>query len=65
MAVTERGVAAWIADRDGVQRLLAASPGGGVSELDRGPSGSIAALAADGTRIRWTRDGAPRSAEPP
>ena len=62
LAVTSRGVAAWVADVAGVRRLLTADPGRRVVELDRG---SIEGLRARGTAIEWTHDGAPRSMELP
>ena len=61
LAVTSRGIAAWTAE-DGARRLLAAAPGGGVTELDRG---AIDGLREQGTAVAWTRDGEPRSAELP
>ena len=62
LAVTDRCIAAWtVADGDAL-RLLAAAPGGGVTELDRG---AIAGLGARGTSVDWTNTGAPRSMELP
>ena len=58
LAITTRGVAAWVDD----ERLLAAAPGRGITELDRG---AIAGLRARGADVEWTRDGAPRSMELP
>ena len=43
-------------------RLIAAAPGGGVGELDRG---RIEGLRARGTFVEWTNDGTPRSMELP
>jgi hypothetical protein len=62
LAVTSRGVAAWVSDQDGVRRLLAAGPDERVVELDRG---AIEGLRARGAAVEWTRDGAPRSMELP
>jgi hypothetical protein len=62
LAVTSRGVAAWVAEEAGVRRLLAAGPRERVVELDRG---AIDGLRARGTAIVWTHDGQPRSQELP
>ncbi len=58
VAVTADGVVAWTAG----DALLATGPDDEARELDRG---AIADLRADGALLRWSRDGAPRSADPP
>ena len=63
VAVTDRGIPAWIVrDRAG-SRVLFAGADHVPTELDRGGRDSIAALRAEGSRVLWTRDGEPRTAE--
>jgi hypothetical protein len=62
VAVTARGIAAWLSGEAGDGRLVYAAPGGRAEELDRG---AIAGLEARGTSVDWTNSGAPRSMELP
>jgi hypothetical protein len=65
VAVTERGVPAWLVTDDEGSRLYAISSAGEPVLLDSGAAGTIGDLHPENTRIAWTHAGEPRSAEVP
>jgi hypothetical protein len=64
VAVSAGGVAAWVSVVDGVERLVVPRRRR-AHVLDSGAPGAIRDLAFAGTRLTWTNDGVPRSAEVP
>ena len=66
VVVSDAGAPAWLGDlAGGEQRIAAIAAGGGIVELDRGPSGSLGAPRVEGEAFTWTWDGDPRSAPAP
>jgi hypothetical protein len=61
--VTDGGIPAWIVREPARSALLAAGPDGTAVELDAAGPAGLSALTADGPRVRWLHDGAPRAAE--
>ncbi|MCP9489194.1 MAG: hypothetical protein MSC31_04900 [Solirubrobacteraceae bacterium MAG38_C4-C5] len=60
-AITDTGVLAYVAQKEGRWSVVAFAPGG--EQLDTGPPGSITNLRAEGSILRWENAGQPRSAE--
>jgi hypothetical protein len=65
VAVTERGVPAWLSTDDAGSRLYAIGTAGEPVLLDSGDPGTIGDLHPEHTRVAWTHAGEPRSAELP
>jgi hypothetical protein len=65
VAVTERGVPAWLVTDDDGSRLYAIGSAGEPVLLDSGAPGTIDDLRPENTRVAWTNAGEPRSAELP